>query len=143
MVRNMCIYYLITCTCIGHIYYIRGNHSCSIRTFNCYLYKSYVCGDNVGRSCMGMYVHIIVVAFFKINDFFTKVDKAEVQEVLSNTYIFLLYALTMCVMYYLANCTWRWIILVEKCRKILPTLPCKKRNTKTNEQMVLYYYIML
>ena len=70
MLRNMCIYCLITCTCIGHIYYIRGNHSCSIRTFNCYLYKSYVCGDNVGRSCMGMCVHIIVVAFFKINDFF-------------------------------------------------------------------------
>jgi len=35
--------------------------------------------------------------------FFTKVDQAEVQEVLSNTYIFLLYALTMCVMYYLDN----------------------------------------
>jgi len=36
----MCIYCLITCKCIGHIYYIRGNHCCSIRTFSCYLCKS-------------------------------------------------------------------------------------------------------
>ena len=44
----MCIYFLITCKCIGHIYYIRGNHFCSIRTFGCYLCKSYGCGDNFG-----------------------------------------------------------------------------------------------
>jgi len=35
--------------------------------------------------------------------FFSKVDQSEVQEVLSNTYIFLLYALILFVMYYLAN----------------------------------------
>ena len=28
----MCIYCLITCKCIGHIYYIKGYHLCSIRT---------------------------------------------------------------------------------------------------------------
>jgi len=27
----MCIYCLITCKCIGQIYYIRGNHFCSIK----------------------------------------------------------------------------------------------------------------
>jgi len=36
----MCIYCLITCKCIGQIYYIRGKHFCSIRTFSCYLCKS-------------------------------------------------------------------------------------------------------
>jgi len=36
----MCIYCLITCKCIGQIYYIRGNHFCSINTFSCYLCKS-------------------------------------------------------------------------------------------------------
>jgi len=35
------------------MYYIRGNHFCSVWTFSCYLYKSYGCGDNVGVSCMG------------------------------------------------------------------------------------------
>jgi len=34
---------------------------------------------------------------------FTKVNQTEVQEVLSNTYILVLYALIMYVMYYLAN----------------------------------------
>jgi len=34
----VCIYCLITCKCIGQIYYIRGNHFGSIRTFSCYLY---------------------------------------------------------------------------------------------------------
>jgi len=55
--------------------------------------------------------------------FFTNVDQTEVQEVLSNTYI--VYALIMFVLYYLVNWIWRWIILVEKCRK-KPTLPCEK-----------------
>jgi len=38
----MCIDSLITYKCIGHIYYIRGNRFCSIKTFTCccYLCKS-------------------------------------------------------------------------------------------------------
>jgi len=36
----MCIFCLITCKCIGHIYYIRGNHFCFIRTFSWYLCRS-------------------------------------------------------------------------------------------------------
>jgi len=36
----MCMYCLITCKSIGHIYCIRGNQLCSIRTFSCYLCKS-------------------------------------------------------------------------------------------------------
>jgi len=63
---------------------------------------------------------------------FTKVDQTEIQEVLSNTYIFLLYVLIMFVMYYLAHWIWLLIILVEQCRK-KPTLPCEKRIMKTQE----------
>ena len=48
----MCIYCLITCKCIGQIYYIKSNYLYSICTFNCYLCKSYGC-DNFGGSCMG------------------------------------------------------------------------------------------
>jgi len=51
---------------------------------------------------------------------------------MSNTYIYLLYAPIMFVMYYLANSIWLWIMLVEKCRK-KPSLPCEKRITKTQE----------
>ena len=51
---------------------------------------------------------------------------------MSNTYIFLLYAPIMFVMYYLANWIWLWTMLVEKCRKKL-LLPCEKRITKTQE----------
>jgi len=57
---------------------------------------------------------------------------------MSNTYIFLMYATIMYVMYYLANRIWLWIMLVEKCRK-KPSLPCEKRIAKTrivNKQMV-------
>ena len=48
----MCIYCLITCKCIGQIYYIKSNYLYSICIFNCYLCKSYVC-DNFAGSCMG------------------------------------------------------------------------------------------
>jgi len=61
-----------------------------------------------------------------MNEHFTKVDQTEVQEVLSNTYLLLMHALIMFVMYYLANWIWLWTILVEKCRN-KPTLPCEKR----------------
>ena len=37
----MCIDCLIAYKCIGHIYYISGNHFCSIKTFSCYLCKSW------------------------------------------------------------------------------------------------------
>jgi len=36
----MCIFRLITCKCIGQIYYIRGNHFFSFRTCSCFLCKS-------------------------------------------------------------------------------------------------------
>jgi len=50
----MCIYCLITCKCIGQIYYIRDDHFDAIRTFSYYLCKSKKeCGDNFGVSCMG------------------------------------------------------------------------------------------
>ena len=73
---------------------------------------------------------------------------------MSNTYIFLLYAPIMFVMYYIANWIWLWTKLVEKliyvcypciCKyfriKIClnqkgrkkPSLPCEKRITKTQE----------
>ena len=64
--------------------------------------------------------------------FLTKVDQTEVQEELSNTYIFLLYAAIMFVMYYHANWIWFWIMLIENCRT-KPSLPCEKRITKTAE----------
>jgi len=49
-----------------------------------------------------MYVHITAVKT-KQTRFLTKVDQTEVQEEMSNTTIFLLYAPIMCVMYYIAN----------------------------------------
>jgi len=36
----MRIYWLITCKCIGQMYYIKGNHICSIKTLSFNLYKS-------------------------------------------------------------------------------------------------------
>jgi len=51
---------------------------------------------------------------------------------MSNTYIFLMYAPLMFVMYYLANLIWLWTMLIEKYRK-KPSLPCEKRITKTQE----------
>ena len=54
----------------------------------------------------GMYVHIKAVTYVTFQNktrFLTKVDQTEVEEELSNTYIFLLYALIMFVMIYLAN----------------------------------------
>jgi len=54
----------------------------------------------------GMYVHITAVTYVTFQnkqDFLTKVDQTEVQEELSNTNVFLMYAPIMFVMYYLAN----------------------------------------
>ena len=48
---------------------------------------------------------------------------------MSNTYIFLLYAPIMCVMYYLASWIWLWNKLVEKSRK-KPSLPCERELPK-------------
>jgi len=77
---------------------------------------------------------------------FTKVNQTEEQEVLSNTYILVLYALIMYVMYFLANWPWRWTILYEKCRK-KPTLPLKDRITKTQDRErtygVITHYVMI
>ena len=71
----------------------------------------------------GIYVHIKAVTY---------VTFPNKQRFLPNTYIFLLYAPIMCVMYYLVNWIWLWNMLVEKCRKE-PSLPCEKRITKTQE----------
>ena len=49
--------------------------------------------------------------------FFTNVDQTEVQDELSNTYIFLLYALIMFVINYLANWPWRWTMLHKNCER--------------------------
>jgi len=55
----------------------------------------------------GMYVHIKAVTYVTFpnkQDVLPKlIDQTEVQEEMSNTYIFLLYAPIMYVMYYLAN----------------------------------------
>ena len=51
---------------------------------------------------------------------------------MSNTYIFLLYATIMFVMYYLANWIWLWTMLVEKCSK-KPSLPYTWRITTPQE----------
>ena len=51
---------------------------------------------------------------------------------MSNTYIFLMYAAIMFVMYYLANLIWLWTMLIVKYRK-KPSLPCEQRITKTQE----------
>ena len=54
----------------------------------------------------GIYVHIKAVTYVTFPNkqyFFTKVYQTEVQEEMSNTYIFLMYAPLMFVMYYLAN----------------------------------------
>ena len=60
----------------------------------------------------GMYVHIKAVTY-KLTRFLTKVDQTEVQELLSNTYMFLLYVPIMFVMYNIANWIWLWTMLVE------------------------------
>jgi len=81
----------------------------------------------------GMYIDIkadTYVTFPNKQDFLPKLT--EVQEELSNRYIFLLYAPIMFVMYYLANWIWFWTMLVEKCRK-KPMLPWEKRITKIQE----------
>jgi len=73
-----------------------------------------------------MYVHIKAVTYV------TFPNKQRFLPKLSNTYIFLLYASIMFVMYYLVNWIWLWNMLVEKYRKE-PSLPCEKRITKTQE----------
>ena len=104
-----------------------------------------------------MYVHIKAVTYVTFPNktrFLTKVDLTEVQEEMSNTYLFLLYVPIMFVMYYIANWIWLWTKLVEKliyacypciCKyfriKIClnqkgrkkPSLPCEKRITKTQQ----------
>ena len=79
-----------------------------------------------------MYIHIKAVTYVTFPN--KQVDQTEVQEKLSNTCIFLLYAPIMFVMYLsnLSNSIWLWTILVEKCRK-KPSLPFEKRITKTQE----------
>jgi len=80
-----------------------------------------------------MYVHIKAVAYVTFpnkQDFLPKLIRQKYKR--NCIYIFLLYASIMFVMYYLANWTWLWTMLVEKCRK-KPSLPCEKRMTKTQE----------
>jgi len=62
--------------------------------------------------------------------FFTKVDQTEVQEVLSNTYIVLLYALNIKM---LLPCQLN-VALDHDCRtQNEKHVPCEKRITKTQE----------
>jgi len=71
--------------------------------------------------------------------FFATVDQTEVQHVFSNTYMFLLYALIMFVMYYIANWIWLWTMRVENAEKTYVTM-WKENNQHTiimDEQMVL------
>ena len=49
--------------------------------------------------------------------FFTEVDQTEVQKVLSNMYILVMYALIMFVIYYIANWPCILTLLVEKMQK--------------------------
>jgi len=66
--------------------------------------------------------------------FFTKGSSdRRTRGIVKHVYIFLLYALIMFLINYLAtNWPWLWTMLGEKCRK-KHTLPCKKRLTKTQE----------
>jgi len=71
----MCIYCLITCKCIVQIYYTRGNHFCSIRTFSCLSMQVLGVWWQIWWIMYGMYVHIKAVTYVPIpnkHDFLQK-----------------------------------------------------------------------
>ena len=82
----------------------------------------------------GIYVHIKAVTYVTFpnkQDCLPKLIRQKYNRK-CQTYIFLLYAPIMFVVYYIANWIWFWTMLVEKC-STKPSLPCEKGIIKTQE----------